>query len=312
MIVMPDLKDSTVTYTEVSSPFEDLSDIGSPGVDGLPMMQEDPYAYVEAALQALPSPDYVPGLEHPPSPVYVPYVMGYKDTGIGWLMPCWRLPAIRCAPATYYAILMESEDRLSSEAWVQSMDASDTARFEVRALRTTVLAQQTEIEDLRDARERRQFTPHRDTARDLAHPDVPEEAGSRVVNKMAPKRTTRSTPTTTTTPTTSVTDGQLKKLIAQGVADVLAEREATRSINGEDIHDSGIVVELTQWFERMEIMFRISNCTMENKIKFATCTLLGSALTWWNSHVRTFGHDVAYAMLMQYYVLSDWRRRHEF
>ncbi|GJT11161.1 putative reverse transcriptase domain-containing protein, partial [Tanacetum coccineum] len=34
----------------------------------------------------------------------------------------------------------------------------------------------------------------------------------------------------------------------------------------------------------------------ENQIKFATCTLLGSALTWWNSHVRTIGHDVAYAM----------------
>ncbi|GKB32111.1 hypothetical protein Tco_0871512 [Tanacetum coccineum] len=43
---MSDLEDSTVTYTEVSSPFEDLSDIGSPGVDGLPMMPEDPYAYV--------------------------------------------------------------------------------------------------------------------------------------------------------------------------------------------------------------------------------------------------------------------------
>ncbi|GJS96162.1 putative reverse transcriptase domain-containing protein [Tanacetum coccineum] len=70
--VMSDSEDSTVTYTEVSSPFEDLSDIGSPGVDGLPMMLEDPY--VEAALQAPPSPDYVPGPEHPPSPVYVPYV----------------------------------------------------------------------------------------------------------------------------------------------------------------------------------------------------------------------------------------------
>ncbi|GJZ13094.1 hypothetical protein Tco_0548324 [Tanacetum coccineum] len=59
---------------EVSSPSEDMSDIGSPGVDGLPMMPEDPYAYVETALQEPPSPDYVPGPEHPPSPVYVPYV----------------------------------------------------------------------------------------------------------------------------------------------------------------------------------------------------------------------------------------------
>ncbi|GJZ21881.1 hypothetical protein Tco_0558920, partial [Tanacetum coccineum] len=66
--VMSDSEDSTVTYTEVSSPFEDLLDIGSSGVDGLPMMLEDPY--VEAALQAPLSPDYVPGPEHPPLPVY--------------------------------------------------------------------------------------------------------------------------------------------------------------------------------------------------------------------------------------------------
>ncbi|GKD87246.1 hypothetical protein Tco_1358400 [Tanacetum coccineum] len=69
---MSDSEDSMVTYKEVSIPFEDLSDIGSPGVDGLPMMLEDPY--VEASLQAPPSPDYVPGPKHPPSHVYVPYV----------------------------------------------------------------------------------------------------------------------------------------------------------------------------------------------------------------------------------------------
>ncbi|GJZ36787.1 hypothetical protein Tco_0582978, partial [Tanacetum coccineum] len=42
-----DSEDSTVTYTAVSSPFEDRSDIGSPGVDGPPIMPEDPYAYIE-------------------------------------------------------------------------------------------------------------------------------------------------------------------------------------------------------------------------------------------------------------------------
>nr|GFA19821.1 hypothetical protein [Tanacetum cinerariifolium] len=71
---MSDSKDSTVTYTEVSSPFEGLSDIGSPrfvvhGYDGLPWMPEDPY--VEAALQDPPSPNYVPGPEHPPTPEFV-------------------------------------------------------------------------------------------------------------------------------------------------------------------------------------------------------------------------------------------------
>ncbi|GKG31283.1 hypothetical protein Tco_0423771, partial [Tanacetum coccineum] len=30
----------------VSSPFEDSSDVGSPGVDGPPVMPKDPYAYM--------------------------------------------------------------------------------------------------------------------------------------------------------------------------------------------------------------------------------------------------------------------------
>nr|GEW56942.1 putative reverse transcriptase domain-containing protein [Tanacetum cinerariifolium] len=31
-------------------------------------------------------------------------------------------------------------------------------------------------------------------------------------------------------------------------------------------------------------------------VKFASCTLQGSVLTWWNSHMRAVGQDVAYAM----------------
>ncbi|GJW19816.1 hypothetical protein Tco_0027252 [Tanacetum coccineum] len=69
--IMLDSKDSTVTYTDVSSPFADFPNIGSPGVDGPPVMPEDPYAYVVAAFQAPPSPDYVSGPEYPPSPEFV-------------------------------------------------------------------------------------------------------------------------------------------------------------------------------------------------------------------------------------------------
>ncbi|GKA09973.1 putative reverse transcriptase domain-containing protein [Tanacetum coccineum] len=58
--------------------------------------------------------------------------------------------------------------------------------------------------------------------------------------KMAPtRRTTRATPATTATTTTPMTNEQLRTLISQGVADVLAERDAARNINGEDNHDSG-------------------------------------------------------------------------
>ncbi|GJU39374.1 hypothetical protein Tco_1192331 [Tanacetum coccineum] len=45
-----------------------MGDIGSPGVDGPPIMPEDPYAYIVAAYQVLPSSDYIPGPEEPQSP----------------------------------------------------------------------------------------------------------------------------------------------------------------------------------------------------------------------------------------------------
>ncbi|GJZ55013.1 putative reverse transcriptase domain-containing protein [Tanacetum coccineum] len=56
------------------------------------------------------------------------------------------------------------------------------------------------------------------------------------------------------------------------------------------------VVELTRWFEKMEIVFHISNCPKKYQVKYASCTLLNSALTWWNSHKRTIGNGAAYAM----------------
>nr|GFB28556.1 putative retrotransposon Gag domain-containing protein [Tanacetum cinerariifolium] len=56
------------------------------------------------------------------------------------------------------------------------------------------------------------------------------------------------------------------------------------------------VIRLTRWFEKIETVFNISNCPPKYQVKYATCTLLDSALTWWNSHKRTIGVDAAYAM----------------
>ncbi|GKE63876.1 hypothetical protein Tco_1514243 [Tanacetum coccineum] len=53
---------------------------------------------------------------------------------------------------------------------------------------------------------------------------------------------------------------------------------------------------LTRWFEKMEMVFHISNCPEKYQVKYATCTRLNSALTWWNSHKRTIGIKAAYAM----------------
>ncbi|GJX87441.1 putative reverse transcriptase domain-containing protein [Tanacetum coccineum] len=57
-----------------------------------------------------------------------------------------------------------------------------------------------------------------------------------------------------------------------------------------------VVVGLTRWFEKMETVFNISNCPSKYQMKYATCTLQDSALTWWNTHKRTIGVDAAYAM----------------
>ncbi|GJR65001.1 major facilitator superfamily domain protein [Tanacetum coccineum] len=107
--------------------------------------------------------------------------------------------------------------------------------------------------------------------------------------KRAPKRTAATT-------TTSVTDAQLKALIDQGVVDALAERDTDRSRNGDEERGTEGVVGLTQWFEKIESIFHINNCTVACQIKFAICTLQGNALTWWNSHVKTVTHEVAYAI----------------
>nr|GEU33176.1 hypothetical protein [Tanacetum cinerariifolium] len=110
------------------------------------------------------------------------------------------------------------------------------------------------------------------------------------------------------------------------VAAALAERDADRSRNGDNRDDSKTarrrqmttlrectytdflkcqplsfqgtegVVSLARWLEKMESVFQISNCTVVCQVKFASCTLQGSALTWWNSHMRAVGRDVAYAM----------------
>ncbi|GJX91438.1 putative reverse transcriptase domain-containing protein, partial [Tanacetum coccineum] len=197
------------------------------------------------------------------------------------------------------ARLIKSEARASREAWVQSMDASDTTRSEAQLAEARTLPRtlQTQMAALQ--------SQQRPTG-EPAHPDISEEAGIIIVGnltgiifsydlkKIAPiRRTTRASPATITT-TTLVPNAQLKALIEQGVADTLAACDADRSQNGDDSHNSGTGsrrtkrtarectytdflkcqpmnfkgtegVGLTQWFERMETIFNISNCAVENQ-----------------------------------------------
>ena len=44
----------------------------------------------------------------------------------------------------------------------------------------------------------------------------------------------------------------------------------------------------------MESVFHISFCAIDCRVKFATCTFVDRALSWWNDHVKTMGIDTAY------------------
>nr|GEX96396.1 hypothetical protein [Tanacetum cinerariifolium] len=59
-------------------------------------------------------------------------------------------------------------------------------------------------------------------------------------------------------------------------------------------HKTKGAVGLVRWFEKIENTFEINECAKGKKVKFATVTLHGQALTWWNSQVATLGHEVAY------------------
>nr|GEV81322.1 putative reverse transcriptase domain-containing protein [Tanacetum cinerariifolium] len=134
-------------------------------------------------------------------------------------------------------------------------------------------------------------------------------------------------PDLTTTAIEPMTQEAINNLIAQRVTKALAEYETQRNsvVNGETSHTTGTgpktvrptqectykdnlncrplkfngtegVIGLTRWFEITESVSSINNCLAENQVKFASCTLIGGALTWWNSHMREVSQEVAYAM----------------
>nr|GEU43941.1 putative reverse transcriptase domain-containing protein [Tanacetum cinerariifolium] len=124
----------------------------------------------------------------------------------------------------------------------------------------------------------------------------------------------------------SMTHEEVEELVGRRVAEEMEAREAAKNLetlneneeeqegenggnggngnegNGENgnqgMNYGGTegVVGLTRWFEKIETVFNISNCPPKYQVKYATCTLQNSALTWWNSYKRTIGVDAAYAM----------------
>nr|GFA06275.1 hypothetical protein [Tanacetum cinerariifolium] len=189
----------------------------------------------------------------------------------------------------YTRHLMETEARMSREAWVRSTYASDLVRGEVMSLRTTVLSQMTEIRELHAADRKRQIV-----ISELLRADHRRSTKK----QMAPKRTTRSTADHETINATSVTNAKLQEMIDQGVTAALAARDALRSTNGDDNHNSETGVRRTERATR--------ECTYTDFLKCQPLPFKGTegvaSLSQWcermesNTHVKTVGHEATYGM----------------
>nr|GEW33621.1 putative reverse transcriptase domain-containing protein [Tanacetum cinerariifolium] len=66
--------------------------------------------------------------------------------------------------------------------------------------------------------------------------------------------------------------------------------------NPKEYDGKGGVVVLTGWVEKMESVQDISGCSIDQKVKYNAGSLVGKALTWWNSHICTLSQEVAVSM----------------
>nr|GFC55781.1 hypothetical protein [Tanacetum cinerariifolium] len=139
------------------------------------------------------------------------------------------------------------------EAWVRSTDASDLVHGEVMLLRTTVLGQMTEIRELRTADRRRQImisemlrADHRRSTETIGLRTALQGQVTALQGQVTALNKWHQNEDQETINTTSVTNAQLQAMIDQGVTAALAARDALRSKNGNDSHNSGTGVRRTE------------------------------------------------------------------
>ncbi|KAI3826274.1 hypothetical protein L1987_00319 [Smallanthus sonchifolius] len=112
----------------------------------------------------------------------------------------------------------------------------------------------------------------------------------------------------------SMTAAELAALINEHVAEAVAASQATANAGGQHNHQqvctfksfmdckphsfSGAegAVDLLRWMEKSESAFAMCNCPPHNQVKFASGTLEGPALTWWNSQVQMLTLEMANAL----------------
>ncbi|GKF45655.1 hypothetical protein Tco_0135457 [Tanacetum coccineum] len=62
--------------------------------------------------------------------------------------------------------------------------------------------------------------------------------------------------------------------------------------NPKEYDGKGGVVGLTRWIEKMKSVQDMSDFSIHQKVKYTVGLLLGKALTWWKSQIRTLSREV--------------------
>nr|GEV57924.1 reverse transcriptase domain-containing protein [Tanacetum cinerariifolium] len=194
-----------------------------------------------------------------------------RAEGVGYgIRDVWVDPTEAIEEET--VLLVEHEALASREAWAHSVGLSLAVHQELQAYRT-----HTQIQD---------------------HRIASQEALTATLNNMPPKRTSAAArAAAAAAPMTAVV---VEQLIEARVSAALVNHETLRNSSngqGDRSHNSDTKVRGT--VGTSPELFHMYKCAAENQVKFATCTFLGNALTWWNSHMKAFTQDVAYAM--------DWK-----
>ncbi|GJU89438.1 reverse transcriptase domain-containing protein [Tanacetum coccineum] len=66
--------------------------------------------------------------------------------------------------------------------------------------------------------------------------------------------------------------------------------------NPKKYDGKGGVIVLTCWIEKMEPVYDMSGCSIDQKVKYTAGSFVGKALMWWNSQIRTLSREVVVRM----------------
>ncbi|GKE49072.1 reverse transcriptase domain-containing protein, partial [Tanacetum coccineum] len=175
----------------------------------------------------------------------------------------------------YTTRLLDQEALASREAWAHSVGLSSAVHYKLQAYKT-----HTQIQDY-----------HITSQESLMATLITQ-------NNIPPWRSSATARATAVVAATPLTAAAVEQLIKARVSMALANHETLQNSttgHGDGSHNSNTGIRGTV----RTPLFHISNCAVENQVKFSICTFLGNALTWWNSHMKTVTQDVAYSM--------DWK-----